>query len=267
MRKTTILTITFISLLALPAVAQVGYVWDDIQSYATDLRNYINNNIGNTVEPVLITQTSINTTTGKLNIPDPLAAGQQVSDNIIFNSLRENDKFENNSTVYSNLLSNEILRLITRGAATGVLGEAGQRRTQNKLEQTQNNVKAFIEDSNTQNQLQQAINSISGIGGGTFTGSMTSTSWTALLTANQENLQIQKEQLKVNTESFAQSVRLEQSLQYTNLNLANLSQQFEENNRARRVDSATEAARLLRVSSQTDLFGRKYDEPQASPTP
>ncbi|WP_323374455.1 hypothetical protein [Nostoc commune] len=38
--------------------------------------------------------------------------------------------------------------------------------------------------------------------------------------------------------------------------MANISQQSEETNRARRVETSTEAARLLRATSQMDLFGR-----------
>jgi hemoglobin-like flavoprotein len=78
---------------------------------------------------------------------------------------------------------------------------------------------------------------------------------------NQANLQlqsikIQSEQAKLVSETLAQSLQTNQFLQYSNLNLANISQQMEEANRARRVDTSTEAARLLRTTSQIDLFGR-----------
>ena len=48
-----------------------------------------------------------------------------------------------------------------------------------------------------------------------------------------------------------------QSLQYSNLNLASISQQMDDINRSRRVDSATETARLMRTTAQIDLFGRE----------
>ncbi|WP_445638785.1 hypothetical protein NSTC745_01449 [Nostoc sp. DSM 114161] len=52
-------------------------------------------------------------------------------------------------------------------------------------------------------------------------------------------------------------IQTNQYLQYSNLNLANIAQQTEEANRARRVETSTEASRLLRATSQMDLFGRK----------
>jgi hypothetical protein len=81
-----------------------------------------------------------------------------------------------------------------------------------------------------------------------------------LLTTNQETIKIQQEQSKIVAETFAQTLQNNQSLQYSNLNLANISQQAEEANRARRVETSTEAARLLRASSQLDLFGRKLNK-------
>ena len=57
-------------------------------------------------------------------------------------------------------------------------------------------------------------------------------------------------------ENLAQTMQLHQTLQYSNLNLANISQEMEESNRARRVNASAEAARLLRTTSQVDLIGR-----------
>jgi hypothetical protein len=68
---------------------------------------------------------------------------------------------------------------------------------------------------------------------------------------------VQSEQSKIIGETLAQTMQTNQYLQYSNLNLASISQQMEEMNRTRRVDSATEAARLMRTTSQIDLFGRE----------
>ena len=59
-------------------------------------------------------------------------------------------------------------------------------------------------------------------------------------------------------ENLAQVMQNNQFLQYSNLNLANISRQVEQANQTRRVDTAAEAARLLRTSAQIDLFGREY---------
>ena len=81
-----------------------------------------------------------------------------------------------------------------------------------------------------------------------------------MLNPNTETILVQKLQAKIVAETFAQSIQTNQSLQYSNLNLANISQQAEEANRARRVDTSTEAARLLRATSQLDLFGREKEK-------
>ncbi|MHC5831272.1 MAG: hypothetical protein ACYT04_88735, partial [Nostoc sp.] len=75
-----------------------------------------------------------------------------------------------------------------------------------------------------------------------------------------QTIKIQQAQSAILGETFAQTIQINQSLQYSNLNLANISQQTEEANRARRVDTSTEAARLLRATSQLDLFGRKVNK-------
>jgi hypothetical protein len=70
-------------------------------------------------------------------------------------------------------------------------------------------------------------------------------------------IKVQQEQAKIIAESLSQSIQTNHSLQYANLNLVNLSQQMAEMNRSRRVDAATETARLIRTTSQVDLFGRE----------
>ncbi len=74
---------------------------------------------------------------------------------------------------------------------------------------------------------------------------------------NLQNINIQNEQSKIIGETLGNTIQIHESLQYSNLNLANISEQMDEVNRARRVDTSAEVARLLRVTSQTDLLGRK----------
>lgn len=277
MQKTTILTLTLLSLAIIPAIAQVqtgegglGQVWTDFKSYSTDLQDYLQYNLKDNLKPREV-QSQLNSARGELNIPNPVAAGNKVRDDLInysYNSDSKSSRFENNSAVRGNLVSNELNRVITRGAAESVLGKNGQIRSKAKLENIQN---ALERVADINNDLDTDITDITNrannliVGSGT-TGNIISTvdallsqGIAALLTANQETLKIQKEQIKIVGESYAKSTQVEQSLQYSNLNLANISQQAEEANRARRVETSTEAARLLRATSQLDLFGRKVN--------
>lgn len=267
MRKTTIFTLTFASLLILPAMAQVGYVWNDFQSYATDLQNYLQKNLSDNLKPVdSQSRTAISGATGDLNVPNPIAAGQEAGNQVLNYSI--SDRFENNPVVRANLLGNEINRLLTRGSVASVLGEAGQKRSKEKLKSIQDNLESILslEDENGLNDEIAKFNDSINLGFKDDKGvvdlaaTALAPGLAALLTVSQENLQIQRTQIRVLSESYAKSTQLEQALQYTNLNLASLSQQTEEINRSRRIDSSTEAARLLRTASQADLFGTESDK-------
>lgn len=258
MRKTTLLTLAFSSLLVLPAMAQLGQVWDDFQVYSVDVQNYLRNNVNDTFRPLDIrTQGALNSNSGELNVPDPLAAGKQVRDDIVINSLA--NRFENNAAVNGANVSSEINRFATRSAVSGVIGTNGQRRIKGKLEETQNvirNINDAVDEAERANQniLDQVMAQIASITDPTQRAAASlNGSQTDLLL---RSLRVQRDQSRIISETIAQTVQTNQSLQYSNLNLANISQQIEESNRARRVDSSAEAARLLRTSSQIDLFGR-----------
>jgi hypothetical protein len=276
MRKTTIFTLTLLSLAILPAIAQIqtgglGQVWTDFQSYSTDLQNYLQYNLSDNLKPVEVqSQNALSNARGELNIPNPVLAGQRVRDNLILyssNSDSRAGRFENNSAVQGNLVSNELNRIIIRGVAESILGRNGQIRTKSKLENIQTSVEK-VTDVNKDNELNNEIEKFKqSILGGVkdskgvidTVGTVLSQGLASLIITNQETLKIQKEQIKIAGESYAKSIQLEQTLQYSNLNLANVSQQAEEVNRARRVETSTEAARLLRATSQLDLFGRKLN--------
>ncbi|WP_138499365.1 hypothetical protein [Nostoc sp. PA-18-2419] len=273
MQKTTILTLTLVSVAILPVAAQyststsqLGQVWTDFQSYSTDLQNYFQYNLSDNLKPVEVqSQNALNTAKGELNIPDPVTAGKKVRDDLILyssNSDSKSNRFENNAAVRGNLISNELNRVITRGSVAGVLGENGQIRTKSKLENTEKSLQDIADfaqaaDKDSQNWLSQIpIPSFDPTKLDPATAVLAQ-----LLNANQsQSIKIQQEQSKIVAETFAQTLQTNQSLQYSNLNLANISQQTEEANRARRVETSTEAARLLRATSQLDLFGRKVDK-------
>ncbi|BBD67116.1 hypothetical protein NIES4072_55890 [Nostoc commune NIES-4072] len=265
MRKTTIFTLTLLSLAILPVMAQqdqtlVGQVWSDFQSYSRDLQDYFQyRNVNENLNPESDGQNAISATSneGELKIPNPVAAGQKVRDNVNYYSYRSQSKasrFENNAAVRGNLASNELNRLMTRGIAVGVLGKNAQSRTKGKLENIQDELFGNLNDGGStpppptnctgdpvQKQACDAVVALT----------------TTLLNLNNETIQMQKLQAKIVAETFVQSIQTNQSLQYSNLNLANISQQAEEANRARRVDTSTETARLLRATSQLDLFGKE----------
>jgi hypothetical protein len=271
MRKTTIFTLTLLSLAILPAMAQIqtgglGQVWTDFQSYSTDLQNYLQYNLSDNLKPVEVqSQNALSNARGELNIPNPVMAGQRVRDNLILyssNSDSRASRFENNSAVRGNLVSNELSRVITRGVAVGILGEKGQIRTKSKLENTEESLKNIAGFADTAEQKSQDLLNKIPIPSIDISKLDPATAVLAqLLNVNQsQTIKIQEEQSKIVGETFAQTIQMNQSLQYSNLNLANISQQSEEANRARRVETSTEAARLLRASSQLDLFGRKLNK-------
>ncbi|MHC5613913.1 MAG: hypothetical protein ACYTXA_23695 [Nostoc sp.] len=281
MQKTTIFTLTLLSLAILPAMAQIqtsglGHVWTDFQSYSTDLQNYLQYNLSDNLKPIEVqSQNALSNAKGDLNLPNPVAAGKTVRDNLInysYNSDSKSTRFENNSAVRGNLVSNELNRVITRGVAVGVLGKNGQIRTKEKLENTENTLKNIADiteqaEVGSQGFIDKARNlipptaSVATISAGDIATSGAISALSQLIGATQlESIKIQQAQSEIVGETFAQTIQTNQSLQYSNLNLANISQQAEEANRARRVETSTEAARLLRATSQLDLFGRKVNK-------
>ena len=276
MQKTTIFTFTLLSLAMLPAIAQIqtgglGQVWTDFQSYSQDMQDYFqHNNLKYTLNPLEQgqSQIAIESAKGDLKIPNPVAAGQKIRDDSInysYNSDAKSSRFENNAAVRGNLVSNELNRIITRGVAVSILGKNGQTRTKIKLENTEKSLEDIdglaqeTEGSNNTflSQIKSGINAAK-----TADPAANAISGLAeLLGVSQvQMMKIQQEQIKIVAETFGQTLQNNQALQYSNLNLANISQQVEEANRARRVETSTEAARLLRATSQLDLFGRQVNQ-------
>ncbi|MEH1845936.1 MAG: hypothetical protein V7L25_13285 [Nostoc sp.] len=279
MRKTIIFTLTLLSLAILPAMAQVqlggglGEVWTNFKLYSTEMEKYFQDNLSENLNPVETqSRNALDSSKGdtELKIPNPVAAGQKVRDNIINESYRSQSnasRFENNVAVRANGVSNELNRFITRGAAEAILGKDGQNRTQVKLENTENTLKNIADISDqaevgSQGFIEKATSLIptpSGRLTAATAGDIATTgaigALSQLIGATQlQAIKIQQAQSAILGETFAQTIQTNQSLQYSNLNLANISQQVEEANRARRLDTSTEAARLLRATSQLDLF-------------
>ncbi|WP_211173339.1 hypothetical protein [Brasilonema bromeliae] len=256
----------------LPAIAELGTVWTDFQLYTTDFRNYITNNISETLNPVeLQTQSAITSSSGDLNLPNPNYASQYTRDQITQYSI--SDKFENNPAVYGKQVSSEINRYITRSAVEGVFGRDGQTRLKGKLQNTEQAVNKSNRAANTaqqkyseiqsQSQSQGAMCSTPGVGNNNLANVCDQAQFLmmqGLVELELQNINIQREQTKITGETLGNTIQLRNDIQYSNLNLADISQQMNEVNRARRVGTSAEVARLLRVTSQTDLF-RKSSNP------
>jgi len=258
MKKTIFVTLGLTFLIALPSFAQLARVWTEFQYYSVDLQNYLKSSLNETLSPLgMPTQTAIIRATGVVNLPNPIDVGKMLRQALVFNS--KSDNFENNSAVRSQLMSNQVNRLITLGSINSNLGVNGQIRLKNKLQNTEislKNIDTYSQKSDKlMNELEQLVSSVSGMAN-------IPPFLTAKLNTNQadlqrQNIKIQTEQAKIIGETLAQNIQINQSLQYSNLNLANISQQVEESNRDRRLDIATESARLLRTATQIDLLGRQ----------
>ncbi|MFM2061337.1 MAG: hypothetical protein RLZZ507_1007 [Cyanobacteriota bacterium] len=262
MRKIAFLTLGFSFLLVLPVMGQLGKVWSEFQLYSVDMQNYFTNNLSETLRPLEISsQNYLNISTGQLNLPNPIEVGKQARQDLFFNPLT--DKFENNPVIRANAVSNEINRLIIRGSVESFMGRDGQRRLKDKLEATENIIINIEETTNNaeesnQNILNDIIARIPTIGN--VAQQLSAQTSASEINLQLQSLKVESEQAKFLGETLSQTIQTNQSLQYSNLNLASISQQMEEMNRARRVDSATEAARLLRTTSQIDLFGREEND-------
>jgi len=258
MKKTIFVTLGLTFLIALPSFAQLARVWTEFQYYSVDLQNYLKSSLNETLSPLgMPTQTAIIRATGVVNLPNPIDVGKMLRQALVINS--KSDNFENNSAVRSQLMSNQVNRLITLSSINSTLGVNGQIRLKSKLQNTEislKNIDTYSQKSDKlMNELEQLVSSVSGMAN-------IPPFLSAKLNSNQadlqrQNIKIQTEQAKIIGETLAQNIQINQSLQYSNLNLANISQQVEESNRDRRLDIATESARLLRTATQIDLLGRQ----------
>ncbi|WP_198014956.1 hypothetical protein [Mastigocladopsis repens] len=278
----------------LPALAELGTVWSDFQYYVSDFQNYLTNNISDTFNPVeLQTQSAITNASGDLNIPNPNAATESVRDQIVQYSV--SDKFENNPAVYSTTVSNEVNRYITRGAIEGLLGRDGQNRLKGKLEDTEKSVKdssEFVQKADEKKQEKQTeienlvsedffnklLEKVKGTAEEISTGQASLESqqqvakviklaWEGLSELELQNINVQREQTRIMGETLGNAIQMRNDFQYSNLNLADISQQMNEVNRVRRVETSAEVARLLRVTSQTDLFRKNPNSPSVESNP
>ncbi|MBR8835125.1 MAG: hypothetical protein DSM106950_14100 [Stigonema ocellatum SAG 48.90 = DSM 106950] len=243
-------------------LGNLGKISTEFNNYTQALQQYIRSNLPQKLEPIdqSYTKDAMDRflTTDPFHIPDPIQAEQEI-DNVVTNKFQNTkpDFFENNLTLKQTFARNELNREITRGVVQGVMGTD----VKSKIETIENDVIKYIDKSIEKQQkakdfLSEAINTacstLSQVNSGV---NNTQTCQNALSADVQRDmLRIQGYQTKIQAETFAQTIQMNQSQQYSNLNLVNVSQQLEEANRARRVDSSAETGRLLRATTQIGLF-------------
>ncbi|WP_336231381.1 hypothetical protein [Scytonema sp. PRP1] len=274
---TSLFAVAFLG--TLPAIAQqleevlgtgdLGQIKNDFDSYAANLRDYLTNynNSVKTFQPLEVQiQLGITDSSGSLDLPNPVSAPESIRNQIFQYSI--SDKFETNPAIYGSIVSNEVNRYIIRGSADTLLGADGQVRLKNKLEATQNivrNAEKSYQEAQRKNVEIQRFNIPTFQGNDPMNSQVRAIQGLAELQL--QSIEIQKDQSKIMAEMLGRSIQSQNDLQYTNLNLANISQQNEDSNRARRVEAAAEVARLLRVTSQTDLFRKGSAAPSLESTP
>lgn len=262
-----------------PSWASLGNIWIDFQAYSNDFRNYLSNQTANSFNPLQSTvNSSINNATGDLRIPNPNTTNQDINSQVSQYPIP--DKYENNPVVRANQISQKLDREITRGAIAGSLGSGGQARIKNTLESAQNSVQkvnVLAETANTNKQkkqieIQAAANSLTGLSldnlnpvSSAFSAlinnqaKLTQLAWEGLADLELDQITIQQEQTKILAANLGVNLQMQQDLQYNNLNLINISSELEDMNRDRRIENATAAARLLRVTSQSGLISREVE--------
>lgn len=269
MRKKSIgLVVCLLGLVGgLPAIAQVVQGLGEFGEYATDMRNYLTNNISDFRPWETQTQTAINNSSGAVNIPNPNTAGKNARGQMTQYSL--SDKFENNSAVRGEMVSNEIDRQITRASVEGVLGTNGQNRLREKLQNNEANMTRINQDiQEISQQVNQSINQAANClnlpipdpSRPNVNLNLECIKVDLLKSISQlesRNLDLQKQQLDMANDTMLATIQMRQDLQYSNINLTNISEQMDEVNRSQRVNTSAEVARLLRTTSQSDLLVKR----------
>lgn len=176
---------------------------------------------------------AVKQTTGAMGLPNPVEAQDILKDLLKKQDFagKPPDAFESNKTVYTHVTAaDEITRQSSRSRVDSVLGKEGQELTKKRYELTQQ----AVQNSQKANQDAQAK--------------------TVTQDVVKEQIKIQNAANQIMQSVHDSTQKTHEDLQYTNLNLADISNAADANNRARRIASDADAARLAQVSSQVDLF-------------
>ena len=217
-----------------PAVAsQVDTTFTDIFSIFRQAFETSKTDIAQTISDLLAPlpgdlEGVVQNALGDLGLVDPNRARSAISEeltSILAGDLAQSDR------IYAGLeTANEIDRQLTRAQVDAVLGQSGQAATRNKI--------TWIED--TIGQVQQHADS----------AQIAVSTQAAIKQMAQQNAR-QSEILGAVQSELLQS---RQDAQLTNLNLANMSQNLDQEARARRLQALGNALDTLQISAQARLF-------------
>jgi len=170
----------------------------------------------------------IQNTLGDLGLVDPNQVRSAIAEELT--TILERDLVQSDSLYASLETANEVDRQLTRAQVDAVLGQSGQATTRDKI--------TWIED--TIGQVQQHADS-----------AQTAVSTQAAIKQMAQQNARQSEILGAVQSELLQS---RQDAQLTNLNLANMSQNLDQEARARRLQSLGNALDTLQISAQARLF-------------
>lgn len=236
-RRIALTSILVTTLMAAPirpvAASQVDTTFTDIfslfrQSFEST-KAYVEQTLADWIAPLPgDLQGVIQTTLGDLGLMDPNQVRAAITEELT--TTLERDLVQSDSLYASLELANEVDRQMTRAQVDAVLGQGGQAATRDKI--------TWIED--TIGQVQQHAD----------TAQTAVSTQAAIKQMAQQNAR-QSEILGAVQSELLQS---RQDAQLTNLNLANMSQNLDQEARARRLQALGNALDTLQISAQARLF-------------
>lgn len=236
-RRIALTSILVTTLMAAPirpvAASQVDTTFTDIfslfrQSFEST-KAYVEQTLADWIAPLPgDLQGVIQTTLGDLGLMDPNQVRAAITEELT--ATLERDLVQSDSLYASLELANEVDRQMTRAQVDAVLGLGGQSATRDKI--------TWIED--TIGQVQQHAD----------TAQTAVSTQAAIKQMAQQNAR-QSEILGAVQSELLQS---RQDAQLTNLNLANMSQNLDQEARARRLQALGNALDTLQISAQARLF-------------
>ena len=215
------------------AASQVDTTFTDIfgifrQAFETS-KTYIEQTISGLLTPLPgDLEGVIQNTLGDLGLVDPNQVRSAIAEELT--TILERDLVQSDSLYASLETANEVDRQLTRAQVDAVLGQSGQATTRDKI--------TWIED--TIGQVQQHADS-----------AQTAVSTQAAIKQMAQQNARQSEILGAVQSELLQS---RQDAQLTNLNLANMSQNLDQEARARRLQELGNALDTLQISAQARLF-------------
>jgi len=215
------------------AASQVDTTFTDIfgifrQAFETS-KTYIEQTLSGLLTPLPgDLEGVIQNTLGDLGLVDPNQVRSAIAEELT--TILERDLVQSDSLYASLETANEVDRQLTRAQVDAVLGQSGQAATRDKI--------TWIED--TIGQVQQHADS-----------AQTAVSTQAAIKQMAQQNARQSEILGAVQSELLQS---RQDAQLTNLNLANMSQNLDQEARARRLQELGNALDTLQISAQARLF-------------